>query len=219
LVEEYGCKPERIVCAYVFSISDPNHPKPNVEKYSSKNILFVGIDWERKGGPDLVEAFRSVLRVHPDARLTIVGCTPRIDLPNCTVVGRIPIDQVSQHYSQAAVFCMPTKAEPFGIVFVEAMMRRLPIVSTNIGALPDIVSHGINGYLVKTGDSVELAKHLTDLVGNPTLCKHMGESSYRKASERYTRQNVGATLKRNIERVLNGRAREHTTEFSSISES
>ena len=121
LIDQYNISAEKIVTVFagnnVINISNEN-PK----KYSLKNILFVGIDWERKGGPTLLKVFEKVLLKHPDASLTIVGCKPKnISLPNCKIVGEIPVEHVSQYYNLASVFCMPTMREPFGIVFVEAM--------------------------------------------------------------------------------------------------
>ena len=160
--------------------------------------IFVGMDWERKGGPELVEAFKKVLTVHPDARLIIVGCSPQITVPNCDVVGRIPSREVHTYYNASAVFCLPTILEPFGLVFIEAMSHRLPVVGTNIGAIPDFVVEGHNGHLVSPRDSSSLADALIDLVGNPEKCRRFGEAGRRIAAERYNWKAVSALLREHI---------------------
>jgi glycosyltransferase involved in cell wall biosynthesis len=72
----------------------------------SKNILFVGVEWQRKGGPILLKVFEQVLARYPDASLTIVGCNPKnINLPNCNIIGKVSVDQVIEYYNSANVFC------------------------------------------------------------------------------------------------------------------
>jgi len=166
------------------------------KKYDQKNILFVGIEWERKGGPLLVKAFKQVLRVHPDAHLTIVGSKPKIDAPNCHVLGKIPVEEVTQHFKAATVFCMPSVREPFGIVYIEAMLFKLPVVALNIGATADFIQHGYNGYLVEN-KADEIAMVLNQLLSNPEKCKEMGERGYPLAQQ-FSWDQVGQKLMTNI---------------------
>lgn len=180
--EDYGCDVNRIVC-----VGAGGNVKLRTDllqkNYAGKNILFVGMDWERKGGPELVEAFEQVLLIHPDARLTIVGCSPYVNLPNCTVVGRIAPEEVSQYYSDATVFCLPTRLEPFGFVFLEAMSYGLPVVATNVGAIPDMVQNGVNGYTVFPGNVDELSSVLCKLLSAPEACAEMGNNAYQKTKD------------------------------------
>lgn len=174
----------------------------NNDKYASKNILFVGKEWNRKGGPMLLKVFEKVLRQHPDASLTIIGCTPpAIDMPNCTVPGRIPADQIVDHYNKAAVFFLPTLREPFGIVFVEAMHYKLPVVANNIGALPDMVINDFNGYLVDN-DADGYAKAICSLFADPGKARHLGENGFSLATSKFTWERVGKTMKEQIVKHL-----------------
>ena len=72
----------------------------------------------------------------------------------------IPIEKVSDYYNQASVFCMPTRLEPFGIVFLEAMYHQLPIVASNIGAANDFIEDNKNGYLLPPDDTVGISNQL-----------------------------------------------------------
>jgi glycosyltransferase involved in cell wall biosynthesis len=204
LTEQYGCPPEQVVQVYAGSNVTVDLARlPDPRKYTSKNILFVGVDWERKGGPELLAAFRRVLEVHPDARLTIVGCWPRVDVPNCEVVGKVALEDLPAYYEQAAVFCLPTKREPFGIVFVEAMSFWLPIVATPIGAIPDMVQDGQNGYLVAPPDNVaRLAEALIMLLDDPQLCRRFGERGHQIAVDRYTWKQTGKRMRAHIDRIV-----------------
>jgi glycosyltransferase involved in cell wall biosynthesis len=99
---------------------------------------------------------------------------------------------------KSSIFCLPTKREPFGIVFIEAMMHKLPIVSNKIGALPDFVTDNENGFLVDAGDVEALAEALIKLLDNPEICKNFGEKGYSKVANTYTWEKVGERLRDNI---------------------
>jgi len=199
----YAIPEDKIECVYAGSNVDTTHcgPPDNAD-YSNQRILFVGIDWVRKGGPELVEAFRRVLQQYPKAHLTIAGADTPVDLPNCTVLGRIPAQELVRHYAQSSIFCLPTRHEPFGIAFVEAMMHRLPVIGTRIGAIPDMVEDGINGYLVDPGDTGAIVKALGKLLADPAHCRLLGERSYERALDLYTWQRTGQRIRARIERSL-----------------
>lgn len=200
LINQYQIPKEKVLAVYSGSNVKYNTPVNN-EKYYSKNILFVGVDWERKGGPVLLEIFEKILAKHPDASLTIVGCSPKnITLPNCNIVGKIPVEQVSKYYNQASIFCLPTMREPFGIVFVEAMSFRLPIVANNIGSIPDMVKNDFNGYLIDN-NVIDYADAICKLLDNPVSCSEMGENGYQLAQSNFTWNIVGQKIKSHIDRI------------------
>lgn len=197
LINQYGIDKEKAMTVHAGS-NVPNWFVENDAKYSSKNILFVGIDWERKGGPVLLKAFEKVLKKHSDASLTIVGCNPdNIMVPNCKAVGKIKADKVAEYYNNAAIFCLPTLREPFGIVFIEAMHYKLPIVANNIGSIPDMVVNDYNGYLV---DNIvdDYADTICSLLSNPGKCKQLGENGYKYAQSKFRWELVGKTMKAEI---------------------
>jgi glycosyltransferase involved in cell wall biosynthesis len=199
MIEDYGCEPAKIVNAY----GGPNALIAPVvdKKYDQRNILFVGADWSRKGGPELLQAFRLVRQQIPDATLTIVGCSPEVDEPGSRVVGRVPPSALGSYYRDASVFCMPSRLEPFGIVFVEAMAHRMPIVATDIAAIPDFVTNGENGFRVEPYDTKGLADALVRLLSNPELCARMGERSY-AVSRTYTWDNTGRIMRDTIDKSI-----------------
>ncbi|GEM_PF-315494 len=202
IVEQYHVDPKKIMCVYGGSNVPVEFSAPNTKDYRQKHILFVGVDWERKGGPELAEAFKKVLKVHSDARLTIVGASPKLHLPNCEVVGRVLLSQIPRYYKEASVFCVPTKLEPFGIAFIEAMSYGLPIVATDIGAVPDFVGQRQNGILVKPGDTNGLTEALLELLKDPDQCRKLGQEGFRIAKERYSWSEVGERIKENIKAFL-----------------
>ena len=127
-----------------------------------------------------------------------VGAKPEVHIPNCTVIGPLPADQLGQFYEAASVFCLPTHQEPFGIVFIEAMTARLPIIATRVGAIPDLIEDGYNGWLVEPGDVQALAVALSKLLDDPETARLFGERSYQLTQERYSWQAVGKRFQQNI---------------------
>lgn len=202
LVDQYGCDPHKVTCVYAGSNARFDLGPPQNDAYHNKNILFVGVDWERKGGPDLVAAFHQVLMIHPDARLTIVGCTPRVEVPNCNVIGRVPLAEVEKFYRQASIFCLPTRLEPFGIAFIEAFAHKLPVIATRVGAIPDFVIPGESGYLVEPGAIDDLAQALIQLLDDPAKCRALGSRGYEIVQANYTWEKVGQRLHEKISMAL-----------------
>jgi glycosyltransferase involved in cell wall biosynthesis len=202
LLEDYGCPPDQAVLVYAGSNASVGQVKTSNTDYTKPNILFVGLDWKRKGGPDLVEAFRRVREKLPEARLTIVGAEPELHVPGIEVVGKVPPEALDPYYQEASVFCLPTYLEPFGIVFIEAMTAHLPIVATRVGAIPDFVEQDRNGTLLEPGDIHGLADALLNLLQHPEMCRSFGEYSFQLTQERYSWQAVGEKFKQSIHRVL-----------------
>jgi glycosyltransferase involved in cell wall biosynthesis len=202
LIEQYHYPAERVICVYAGSNVNVDGHTIRQKSYGAKNILYVGIDWKRKGGPELVDAFQKILAQHPDANLTIVGAEPKIDVPNCTVLGRLQPEEVAQYYERATIFCLPTHLEPFGIAFLEAMQARLPVIGTRIGAIPDFVHDGWNGFLIEPGDEQGLAEALIKLLDNPDQCREFGERGFALAQERYSWEAVGRRLHQHISKKL-----------------
>jgi glycosyltransferase involved in cell wall biosynthesis len=202
LVEQYGCPADRVECVYAGSnVSTAASENIDSGRFGARNILFVGVDWERKGGSILLDAFRSLRRSHPQASLTIVGCSPEINEPGVHVKGHVSLDEVAKYYRSASIFCLPTLNEPFGIVFLEAFSYGLPIVATKLGAIPEIVSDGESGYLVRPQDVGELADRLKELLDSPARCEQFGSRGRQWVEERYSWEGTGHRLASHIQRV------------------
>ena len=205
MVLDYDCTEDTVKLVYAGSNVAVNTQKTENVDYAKPHILFIGFDWKRKGGADLVEAFKRVLEACPEAHLTIVGAKPDLQIPNCEVVGAGKPEDLEQYYQRASVFCMPTYREPFGIVFIEAMAAHLPIVATNVGAIPDFVEIGRNGLLVEPGDIAGIANALLKLLKNAELARSFGERSYQIVLERYSWEAVGEKLQGYICHALHER--------------
>lgn len=97
-----------------------------------------------------------------------------------TFLGTIPRRQLLERYRQAAVFCLPSRQEGFGIVFLEAMACGKPIVAARAAAVPETVADGETGFLVDPDDPEALARALAVLLRDADLRQGMGEEGRRR---------------------------------------
>lgn len=151
--------------------------------YDGNNILFVGKDFERKGGAVLLEAFRMIKKEIKDATLSIVGPSLNVDIEGVKCYGFIQKNEtglavIKKLYNQSVVFTMPSLYEPFGIAYAEAMAHGLPCVGVNNCAIPEIVIDGKTGLIAQVNDSKDLSVKLIDMLKNRKMLEHMGGESY-----------------------------------------
>ncbi len=112
-----------------------------------------------------------------DARIAseLKEMTREMGLENCVqFVGPESPTQMLEHFENAHIFCSSSRYEPFGIALVEAMAAGLPVVAVNTGGVPEVVPHNSAGYLVKAGDTAEMAARLQTLADTDELRRSMG---------------------------------------------
>jgi glycosyltransferase involved in cell wall biosynthesis len=194
LVEDYGCEPSSVAIVGAAPNLPPPASLPDNAGYSNRTILFVGVDWERKGGPLLVEAFRKVLETMPDARLIIAGSAPDVRMPNVEIVGRVPLAEISRLLLRSSVLALPTWREPQGVNAIEALMHGIPVVATDVGALPEMIADRATGRIVPPGDAAALAAALTELLSDPALCRRYGEAARESTPARYSSEAVSRKM-------------------------
>lgn len=208
LIEQYRINPHMVEVVYAGSnLQGERAHQPDTLDRDPYTILFVGLDWERKGGPELLAAFRLLRQTHPQARLVIAGAAPVIpgDIEGIEVVGEVSIADLGELYQRAGIFCLPTRREPFGIVFLEAMEHGLPVVGTDIGAQVDFIRNGETGFRVPVRDPEALAAALRRLCDDPEAARAMGQRGERLIRERYNWKSVVAKMTATIRSVLKDR--------------
>lgn len=198
LVGEYGLPPERTL-----TIHNGWEGTPHAESGLADRPTAVCVANHRreKGHSVLLDAWKRVVASVPDADLLLVGDGPlRGDIEdriaelglggNVTLVGAV--DDVWPHLAQAHLFVLATLHEPFGIVAAEAMAAGLPVITSDVGGLPEFVTPGVNGELVPIGDDVALARHLVALFQDPERREQLASQARRTAAD-YT---VAKTVER-----------------------
>ena len=185
-INDYNIAPDKVVVVG----AGANIPVPvhcDEKEFDGKTILFIGIDFERKGGQVLLEAFQLVKKMVPDAMLKIIGPSSLQALPggaqNLGFISKMTfegIDRLRQAYLKASLFVMPSLYEPYGVVFLEAMAHGLPCIGTDNSAMPEIIDHGKTGFLVPPGDAETLAEKMVLLLHDKEIAATMGKRGRKK---------------------------------------
>jgi glycosyltransferase involved in cell wall biosynthesis len=120
-------------------------------------LLFVGVDWHRKGADQAVAIAAALKREGIDVHLTIIGCRPPagVMLPDFVeLVGFLDkrtkegAERIARHFQESHFFVLPTRAEAYGMVFCEASAFALPSIAPRVGGVPSIIEDGVNGWLL-----------------------------------------------------------------------
>ncbi|MGI8549075.1 MAG: glycosyltransferase family 4 protein, partial [Gemmatimonadaceae bacterium] len=195
LMQDYRVASDRVI---VVGEGVHHLPEYTQKDYSRPCILFIGIDFERKGGPWLLEDFRSVCARVPGAELHIVGPAARDPQPGVVWHGHLTDKaKLKQLFDTSTVLTLPSLCDPFGLALIEGMANRLPVVGTIVDAMPEIVQEGVTGYLVPPRDPQALADRLVQLLASPDLCEQMGTRGQQVVKERFMWDQV-------VDRVVDG---------------
>jgi glycosyltransferase involved in cell wall biosynthesis len=193
VVEDYGVPAERVSVAGAGSNFFPL-PAPRRRSHAPQ-ILFMGREWERKGGPVLVRAFRRVRAELPEARLAIVGPELTLDEPGVEVVGRVrDREALAERFRAAAIYCVPSIFDPFTTSLMEGMAYSLPCVASTTAGVPELVLDGQTGLLVEPGDEQGLAAALLRLLRDPELGDRLGRAGRVRVEEELTWDRVAARM-------------------------
>ena len=163
-------------------------------------ILAVGRLIAKKGFADLVRACGLILERGKSFRCELIGEGPleselgaqieRLDLQNFVALsGAKPQREVRQRLAAANVFVLPSVVDPDGgmdnlpTVIMEAMATGLPVVSTEIGGIPEMVIENETGFLVQPGDAAGLADAIEKVIDDRLLAQRLGQAGYERAQK------------------------------------
>lgn len=215
-LEHFGLSEDRVATVGAGPNLDLSRvPEPRAAPRAGvPTVLFVGKQFERKGGRLLLDAFRRVRARCSKARLVIIGpTTPPATEPGVEWLGNLDKNKpeewarLSAAYRDADVFCLPSLFEPFGIVILEAMFFGLPCVGTDAWAIPEMIEHGQSGYTVPRDNVTALADRLGELLDDPTRAHQMGLAGRRRAAERFSWAAVAARMGERLERCVRSTGR------------
>jgi glycosyltransferase involved in cell wall biosynthesis len=170
---------------------------------SKKLIVAIGRLIEKKGFGDLVRACEILRRRGRDFRCQIVGEGPlesnlRTDIDirglreHVLLTGPVSQTKIRARLASATMFVLPCIAEQSGAmdnlptVIMEAMAAALPVVSTNVGGVPEMVLHGNTGFLVSPNDPVALADTIEKFIVDPALARKFGQAGHERSQELFS---------------------------------
>lgn len=198
LETDFGIPAERITVQPP-SLASSNWPLPALYRNAIPNILFIGNDLQRKGLYRLVDWVTGPLagRCHLHV-VSSGGPAPRG--PNVTFHGRVPHKRLmSEIMPIMDIFCLPTRLDMSPFVLVEAAAAGLPVVTSELCGIPDLVLDGDTGLLVQPDDDAGFVAALSSLVHDMKRRRHMGLRARKLASERFDGQrNFNALIDRLI---------------------
>jgi glycosyltransferase involved in cell wall biosynthesis len=185
---ELGAREVRVVpspVAVPAEVGEPDEPP---------HVLFVGRLSPEKGIHEFLAATDGLPRV-------IVGAGP-IDVPEA--VGFVPRAELGAYYERAAVVCVPSRREGYGVVAREAMASGRPVVATRVGGLVDAIEDGVDGVLVSPGDVAALREAVERLLQDPDLRHSLGTAAREHAREKWTVETAAGAARRAYTAAWNG---------------
>ena len=160
-------------------------------------VLSIGVLEERKGHHYLLDAFVRVLKAIPNANLVIIGAEAephyrvrlqqqianlRLD-EQVQLLSNLSHEQVLGYIFRAHMFTLHSEEELQGIAICEAMAAGLPILSTKVGGIPDVVSDGVTGVLTEFGAVEEFARKMVCLLNDERLRSQLGGAAKHRARD------------------------------------
>jgi glycosyltransferase involved in cell wall biosynthesis len=190
LEREYGIPRERI---QVVGAGPNMELGPPGDSGTCRTLLFAGIEWERKGGPDLLAAFAEVRRDHPDLELIIVGGDRREPLPpGVRSVGRVPHAEMDALYTRADAFVLPSHHDAVPIVLIEALSKGVPCIGTTAGNQPWLIGDG--GIILEPGNIGALASALRTLIRDYGAYRRRAQARGGQVRETFRWERVAARI-------------------------
>lgn len=170
-------------------------------------ILAVGYLIERKGFEYLIKAMVDVLKTHENVQLTIVGSGPLEEKlkglikdlcleNNVKIMKNVSDDKLLNLYNSSNLFVLPSivdsqgNTEGLGVVLLEAMACKLPVIGSNTGGIPDIIQDSETGLLVNEKDIFGLSRAILNLIENENLKEELAIKGYNQVKEKFSWENI-----------------------------
>ncbi len=160
-----------------------------------KRMIFVGRLAAVKGVAVLLRAFANIRKDHPEAELVLIGDgdeRPRLEalavelgLDKSVFIGSKTQDEVAEELSQSDLFVLASFAEGVPVVLMEAMASGLPVITTQIAGIPELVEEGTHGLLVSPSAGDELEQAIRSLLDDPGKRQMMGQAGQTKVSAEF----------------------------------
>ena len=216
-VRDYKANPEK-VHVVPFGANFENQPARenviraiNSRNFEQIRLLFIGVEWERKGGPVALQVVRTLAKLGVSAHLTIIGCNPAIseeDTGYVTVRGFIKKtsegqQEIFDEFYKTHFLIGPSVAECYGLVYCEAGAFGVPSIGRNVGGVGTIIKNDVNGRLFDLHNS---PKDITDwilaLYREPERYRHLAQSSLAEYESRLNWKVAGQKLKEILTNVI-----------------
>jgi glycosyltransferase involved in cell wall biosynthesis len=173
--------------------------------HQGQQLLFVGRLAAVKGVPLLLEAMAALAPRFPALRLSLIGDGPEraaleAQARALGLAERVAFHgyrsqtEVAEALPEADVFVLPSFAEGLPVVLMEALAAQVPVVTTQIAGVPELVQEGVSGRLVPPGDAAALAEAIAALLADPEARRRMGAAGRARVQEEFDMRREAARL-------------------------
>ena len=175
------------------------------------NFIHVSNFRPVKNTPFIVEAFADVVKEHPDIGLIMVGEGPERkrceDLANKLGISDNVLFQgvrvsLAPIYSCGTALISASSNESFGLTLAEAMACEIPVIAPNVGGIPEVVDHDINGFIYELGDKKSLFSYMLQLLENNDMIKRMGSKGREKVIREFEASKIADQYINWFEKIL-----------------
>jgi glycosyltransferase involved in cell wall biosynthesis len=178
--------------------------------YARGHILFVARQrFSDKGGEALLAGFALARQRVPELRLVVVGRDEYRQqfsgLPGITVHGDVSLAQLQTLFEQASLFAMPAANEPWGLVYLEALSCRVPVLGLRRLSLPEITRDGLYGFCLEDAEPATIADALCEAFADPAALARMGAAGQAHCLETFTWERTAAIILDTIARLRTAR--------------
>lgn len=170
-------------------------------------VLFVGATGRLKGERDLLAAVAAIRHKKPDLKVSLLG----YGAENLRAIGEelkigefiefagvVSLEERIGFFKKADIFVLPTYAEAMPMSVIEAMAAGLPVISTRVGGIPELITDGVDGLLVAPGDVPALAQKIYFLVNDPEKRAELGEKAGQKARQQMDFRSYAVNLRKHL---------------------
>ncbi|MET3949183.1 glycosyltransferase family 4 protein [Arthrobacter sp. UYEF36] len=210
-INRYGLTNTHCV-PFASNLEDPLAVPRGSAQVRPTQLLAVGVKWHRKGMDRAVAAADNLVAQGLDVHLDVVGVHPPDNTwlrAHVTYHGRLrkdrPTDVQKLHslYTKADIFVLPTRNEPFGIVFQEAAAYALPSVAAKIGGVPEIIEHGVTGLtLEEDASTADYALAISTIIKDKSIYATMSRSARTRYEEHFTWARCGQRVMGLVENMM-----------------
>lgn len=177
-------------------------------------LLFVGVEWERKGGPLAVAVARELNRRGLRTTLTVIGIRPPGPIPPFVeLLGRFDKNssagsaRYEETLKRSHFLVMPSTAEAYGLVYAEASAFGVPSLAARVGGVPSVVRDGVNGVLFPAGCGAgPYADFVQARLGSPSVYRELAEGARAEYESRLNWRTAGQSVRSLLDQLLQQRA-------------
>jgi len=170
----------------------------------NKSILYAGILNDRKGYTDLIKGFAKIVQTNSDWKLILAGdgeiekgkqLVKDLNIGNnVEFLGWVTGEEKERAFQNSSIFCLPSYAEGFPMAVLDAWAYGLPVITTPVGGIPDVLIDNINGLFIKPGDTEGIAFALEKLIGDEVLQDKLSKESLKLSQTAFGLDNITQQL-------------------------